>query len=169
MDYTIHYQHADAIVDHLNTIVPKISDDLLKAKYVGFVAIASATVYEVAIKDIFISFAKNEHEILGNLMESRFDRINGRISIKTIKEDYIKPLGIDYLTKFQRNLDIASDTYLRKNYRDIKSSYKNLLLARHKFAHTGEMLSTSTYAEMVLAYQDGKEVIKCLAETMLGD
>ena len=167
MDYTIHYQHADAIVSHLNTIVPALSDDLLKAKYAGFVAVAAATVYEVAIKDIFISFAKNEHLVLGNLIENQFYRINGRISLDIIKEDYIKPLGSSFLSNFKKNIQEASNNYLMSHRRDIVSSYRNLILERHEFAHAGMLLGNSTYAEMVQSYEDGKVVIQCLAKTLL--
>lgn len=167
MSYTSHFLHADEIIAHLNTIIPTITDDLLKAKYVGFVAVASATVYEVAIKDIFISFAKSEHNILGNLMASKFERINGKIDIETIKNDYIKPLGADYLDRFKVNLELSNNAFLQINRRDFKSSYKNLILTRHQFAHVGQLLGNSTYPEIVQAYEDGKEVIKCLSETML--
>ncbi len=63
MSYVTHFQHADDIVAHLDTVVPLLSAPLLSAKYMGFVAVASVTVYEVAIKDIFISFAKKAQGI----------------------------------------------------------------------------------------------------------
>jgi hypothetical protein len=167
MTYVDHFQHADDIVAHLNTIMPTVTNPLLSAKYVGFVAVASVTVYEVAIKDIFITFAKDKHKVLGAFTESFFNRINGKISIDVIKNDYIKRFGKKYLDKFEKKLSAETITYLRANGRDIKSSYSNLITWRNDFAHAGKMNTTSTYAEVVQAYEDGKEVIRCLAETMV--
>ena len=50
--------------------------------------------------------------------------------------------------------------------RDIRSAYGNLITWRNDFAHEGRVNSTATYAEVVQSYEDGKEVIRCLAETM---
>ena len=52
MPYLDHFQHADDVVTHLNSVVPTIPDPLLRAKYVGFVSVAAVTVYELAIKEI---------------------------------------------------------------------------------------------------------------------
>ena len=167
MTYVANFQHADDIVAHLNVVVPTVADPLLSAKYVGFVAVASVTVYEVAIKEIFISFAKKKHKILGAFTESYFYRINGKIGIDVVKKDYIKRFGPKYLEKFEKKLDAASRTHLLTYGRDIKNSYSNLITWRNDFAHAGRINATSTYAEAVQAYEDGKHVIHCLAETMI--
>lgn len=166
MNYSNHFQHADDIVAHLNTIMPTVNDPLLKAKYVGFVAIAAVTVYELAVKDIFIKFAQEKHKVLGTFTESYFNRINGKIALSTIKSEYIKRFGPKYLSRFDKKLNHAATAYLQTNRRDIKNSYSNLITWRNDFAHEGKINSTSTYAEITQAYQDGKEVIKCIAETM---
>jgi hypothetical protein len=140
---------------------------LLSAKYVGFVAVASVTVYEVAIKEIFITFAKDKHKVLGAFTESYFNRINGKISIDVVKKDYIKRFGPKYLEKFEKKLNFTTKAYLLANGRDIKNSYSNLITWRNDFAHAGSINATATYAEVVQAYEDGKEVIRCLAETMV--
>ena len=167
MNYAANFHHADDIVAHLNSVVPTVADPLLSAKYVGFVAVASVTVYEVTIKDIFITFAKDKHKVLGAFTESYFNRINGKISIDVVKKDYIKRFGPKYLAKFEKKLDSAAKAYLLANGRDIKNSYSNLITWRNDFAHAGRINATSTYAEVVQAYEDGKEVIRCLAETMV--
>lgn len=167
MAYDQHFKHADDIIAHLNIIVPGIQDNLLKAKYVGFVAVASVTVYEIAIKEIFISFARNKHKVLGTYAESHFNRINGKIAIKVIKDDYIKRFGQKYLDKFDEKLNKIARDYFSANGRDIKNSYSNLITWRNDFAHAGNINATATYQEAVQAYADGKEVIRCLAETMV--
>ena len=59
MSYLNSFQHADDVIAHLNTVLPTIADPMLKAKYTGFAAVAVVTVYEIAIKEIFINFAKD--------------------------------------------------------------------------------------------------------------
>ncbi|PMR69229.1 HEPN domain-containing protein [Halomonas heilongjiangensis] len=166
MTYTNHFQHADDVIDHLNGIVPNIQDPLVRIKYVGFVSVAAVTVYELALKEIFINFARNKHKVLGSFTENYFDRINGRIKIRVIQCDYIKKFGEKYNKRFDRKLDEAAKAYLLANRRDIKNSYTNLITWRNDFAHEGKLNSNTTYGEVVQAYQDGKEVIHCLAETM---
>ncbi|HEC12562.1 MAG TPA: hypothetical protein ENI80_04830 [Acidiferrobacteraceae bacterium] len=163
MAYIDHFQHADDVVNHLTSIVPTIADSLLKAKYVGFISVVAVTVYEMAIKDIFIEFANKKHKVLGNFTESYFDRINGRIKLVIIKDEYIKRFGIKYKTRFQRKLDERAKSYLQANHRDIVNSYSNLITWRNDFAHKGTVNIMATYEEVVQAYEDGKEVIHCLA------
>lgn len=166
MTYAIHFRHADDIISHLNSTVPNIQDPLVRIKYVGFVSVAAITVYELAVKDIFIKFARNKHKVLGSFTENYFDRINGRIKIKVMQDDYIKKFGDKYNERFKRKLDEAARTYLLANRRDIKNSYANLITWRNDFAHEGKLNSNTTYNEVVQAYQDGKEVIHCLAAAM---
>jgi len=164
--YTDHFQHADDVVNHLNTIVPDITDPLLRAKYVGFVSVVAVTVYEIAIKDIFIEFANKKHKVLGSFTESYFDRINGRIKLSIIKDDYIARFGVKYKKRFQKRLEQKSNDYFRLNHRDIRNSYANLITWRNEFAHEGRIKTSATYEEAVQAYEDGKEVIHCLAACM---
>ncbi len=166
MAYSDHFLHADDIITHLNGIVPTIADPLLTAKYVGFVSVAAVTVYELALKEIFIEFALKKHKVLGHFTKSYFNRINGRIKLKVIKEDYISRFGNKYDVKFQKNIEKKCRDYFLLNHRDIRNSYANLITWRNDFAHEGKINSTTTYNEVVQAYEDGKEVIHCLAESM---
>ncbi|MBI4776815.1 MAG: hypothetical protein HY788_21990 [Deltaproteobacteria bacterium] len=166
MSYVKHFKHADDIVNHLNAVIPTLTDPLLQAKYVGFVAVAAVTVYELAIKSVFIEFGTKKHRVFGTFTESYFDRINGKIRLPTIKDDYIKRFGERYKKRFEKKLERISEDYLRKNKRDIKSSYGNLITWRNDFAHEGRLRTTATYSEAVQSYEDGKEIIRCLAETM---
>lgn len=166
MPYTDHFEHANSVVTHLNGIVPNITDPLLRAKYLGFVSVVAVTVYELAIKTIFIEFAKRKHKVFGNFTESYFDRINGRIKIKIIKDEYVKRFGTKYLSRFQKYLDTKTNEYFQTHHRDIKNSYTNLITWRNDFAHEGRINTTATYNEVVQAYEDGKEVIHCLAASM---
>ncbi|TXH84720.1 HEPN domain-containing protein [Thauera aminoaromatica] len=167
MAYANHFRHADDVIAHLNTVVPTITDPLLVAKYSGFAAVAAVTVYELAIKEIFCEFGRRKHKILGNFTESYFDRINGRITLKNIKDDYCLRFGDAYASKFKNRLDTAARRYLIAHRRDARSSYGNLIVWRNDFAHEGRTPATATYAEVVQSYEDGKLVIHTLASSMV--
>lgn len=167
MSYQNRFSHADDVVNHLNTVVPTITNPLLVTKYVGFVSVSAVTVYEQAIKDIFIQFAHKKHKVLGNFTEEYFRRINGRIKISVIEDDYIKKFGEKYRKRFRRKIQEAERSYLVTNRRDIRSSYSNLITWRNDFAHEGNLSSNATYNEVVRSYEDGKNVIHCLAQTMV--
>jgi len=166
MAYSDHFKHADDVIAHLDSVVPSISDPLLKAKYSGFVAIAAVTVFELAVKEIFIEFAKKKHKILGNFTENYFDRINGRIKVQVIQNDYIMKFGNKYNLRFKKRLEKSQKNYLALHHRDIRSAYGNLVTWRNDFAHEGRINTTATYDEVVQAYNDGKEIIHCLAMSM---
>jgi hypothetical protein len=166
MPYADNFTHADDIVVHLNTVVPSLADPLLQAKYVGFVAIAAVTVYELAVKEIFVTFGTKKHRTFGAFTESFFRRINGRIKIPALKDDYIVRFGERYKKRFETKLQARAVAYLVRTRRDIMSSYHNIITWRNDFAHEGRIRTTATYSDVVQAYEDGKEVIHCLSETM---
>lgn len=166
MAYTDHYKLADDVIDHLNTVVSSISDPFIATRYVGFVAIVSVTVYELAIKEIFVEFGEKKHKVLGEFTRSYFSRINGRIKVDTIRNDYIKRYGDKYVNRFKRKLAEAETQNLRVKGISIQSSYANIITWRHEFVHEGKIPSTATYFEVTKSYEAGKEIIRCLAETM---
>lgn len=166
MPYKAHFSHADAVIEHLNTILPSVSDPILKAKYVGFVSIASVTVYELAIKTIFLEFSKNENKVLNCFTEKYFEKINGRIKIDVIQNDYLTKFGDNYLISFNKEIELAKIDFLRTHRRDFLAAYKNLIGWRHQFAHQGAINTTATFEEVAQAYEDGKSVIECLANVM---
>ncbi|MEN5101993.1 HEPN domain-containing protein [Stenotrophomonas sp. TWI809] len=166
MDYARHFQHADEIIEHLTPLVTGAKNPLLEARYTGFLTVAAVTTYELAVKSIFISFAQSKHKVLGAFTESHFNRINGRIKIEAIRNDYVRKFGEKYLKKFNNNLKRTGTLYLQTNQREITSSYDNLITWRNDFAHEGRIRAKSTFAEAARAYNDGKKVIECLADSM---
>jgi len=165
--YDDHFQHADDVIAHLDTVVPILLNPLLKTKYAGFVTVAAVTVYELAIKEIFCEFGRRKHKVLGAFSESYFNRINGRITLDDIKKDYCRRYGDTYVSKFKKKLDAATNVYFAAHHRDLKNSYSNLIVWRNSFAHDGKVPAMVTYTEVVQAYQDGKEVIHSLASSMV--
>ena len=166
MPYQSRFQPADDLITHLNPIVGGMADPFIVTRYVGFVAVAAVTVYELAIKDIFIDFATGKHKILGTFTESFFDRLNGRIRIADIREKYIPKFGDKYLTRFERKLDAIEKSSLAQFGISIRSRYGNLITCRHDFAHQGIISATMTFPDVIDAYESGKAVIHCLGATM---
>ena len=167
MAYADHFQHADDVITHLNVIVPAISDRLLAAKYAGFVAVSAVTVYELAIKEIFCEFARKKHKVFGKFTESYFERINGRVSLRNIKDEYCPRFGDVYADRFKTHLEKAAHIHLIQHRRDVRSAYANLIIWRNDFAHEGRAPATATYTEVTQSYEDGKVVIQALASSMV--
>ena len=130
-------------------------------------AVTAVTVYELAIKEIFTSFAEKKHKVFGNFTSSHFNRINGRIMKKDIEDRYIKRFGEKYLKRFKAKINALEKDANKQNKGSILSSYGNIITWRNQFAHEGDMPSTATYLEVKKSYFLGQELINCLAETMV--
>jgi hypothetical protein len=166
MPYVDNFKLADDFITHLDTVIGGISDPFLSSRYIGFVAVATVTVYELAIKEIFIEFGQRKHKVLGEFTRRSFDRINGRIKTNVIKDEYVICFGEKYVKRFRKKLDEAEKINLRRLGVSVLTSYGNVITWRNQFAHEGQVPSTVTYNEIKLSYNAGKEVIRCLAETM---
>jgi hypothetical protein len=166
MAYASHFTIADDMITHLNSIVGGITDPFISSRYVGFVSISAVTVYELALKEIFIDFAKRKHIVFGTYAESHFDRINGRIKHQNIKDDYIEKFGTRYLTRYQRKIADTERAFLVSHGKSVLNSYNNLITWRNDFAHAGRIPNTVTFNEVVASYHLGKELIRNVAETM---
>lgn len=102
MPYHDHFKIADDLILHLDSFVETINDPFISSRYVGFVAVSAVTVYELAIKDIFTDFASAKHKVLGNFTLLYFERLNGRIKLQELKNDYVKRFGQKYVVRFQK-------------------------------------------------------------------
>lgn len=166
MIYSDHFVLADDYITHLDAVILGISDPFIKSRYAGFLSVSAVTVYELAIKTIFIDFAKKKHSTFGTFVNSHFTRINGRIKLENIKNEYVPRFGDKYLTRFKTKLDKKEKEVLKSAGASIKSSYSNIITWRNDFAHAGQIPVTATYDEVKKAYAMGKIVIDCLAESM---
>ena len=153
------------MIVHLDSVVSTITDPFITSRYVGFVAVAAVAVYELAIKDIFIDFAAKKHTVFGAYAASHFDRINGRIKLQQLKDDYIARFGDKYLKRFVKLSKEAEDAFLKSKHISIKNSYQNIIECRNQFSHAGNP-TTLTYSEAIAYYEAGKEIIVCLSNTM---
>jgi len=163
MSYVDRFKATDDLINHLQPIVSEMTDEELKSKYAGFLSASAVTVYELAIKDIFISFAEKKNSVFGIFVTENFNQISGRIYIKDIK-DYVKSFGVKYLNKFNKRLEEKNKSLLGIYHNDISAIYGNLITCRHRFIHANN--TTMTFNEVVEGYKLGKEIINILNETM---
>ena len=105
MSYADHFKLAYDLISHLNPKVTSITDHFLASRYVGFVSVAAATVYELAVKEIFCSFGESKHVVLGNFTHKYFDRLNGRIKYKVLHEEYVYFFGDKYVRRFKKAIE----------------------------------------------------------------
>lgn len=167
MAYQEHFNLADEYIRHLDMVMNSIPDPFIKSRHVGFLAVSAVTVYELAVKEILIEFSENKHKVLGSFARSYFDRINGRIKTQIIKDEYVSRFGEKYKKRFQKILDEKEKELLKTQGVSIKSSYANIITWRNDFAHEGKIPTTATYDEVKRSYEVGKNLINCLADTMV--
>ena len=166
MAYQDHFKLADDLISHLNSIMGCVTDPFISSRYVGFVAVVSTTVFELAIKDIFIEFSDKKHKVLGTFTRKYFERLNGRIKYKELKETHMVRYGSKYVNKYAKLIQDADKRYVKAHGIGILSSYNNIIEWRHQFAHEGKIPTTATYDEVIRAFEAGKEVIHCLDKAM---
>ncbi len=167
MPYTDRFISTDNLVNHFNSaILGQVNDAQLLSNYAGFFAVSAVTVYELAIKDIFEDFAKKKNKVFGNFIHNHFEKINGRIKLKDLKDEHIKRFGTIYVDKFKKKLDEKDIAGLRDPQIgiSIKSCYSNLIVNRHDFVHQGH--HNLSLQEAIQNYFLGKEVINTLDQTM---
>ena len=166
MPHSRYFVLADSVINHLNTVMNTVSDPFISSRYVGLVSIASVTVYELCIKDIFFQFSNSKHRVFGSFVNKSFERMNGRIKLTIIKNEYLPKFGEVYVKRFSKKIESAERLTLRSSGKSIQSSYGNIIEWRNQFAHEGNFISTVTYNEAVESYYLGKEVINCLFKSL---
>lgn len=164
MTYQNRFVSTDNLITHLNPFVNAITDAEIKANYAGFLSVSAVTVYELALKDIFIDFAQKKNMVFGSFVEKYFSSINGRIKIADLKGQHIQQFGEKYLIKFEKKLQIREKIVFNTLRKNVRSDYSNLVICRHKYVHGG--YPTLTFQEVLDSYNVGKEVIHSLYETM---
>jgi RiboL-PSP-HEPN len=164
-----HLQKVEELATNLvrNAPVAGLSTDSFRADLAGFLAIAYAAAFEESVKEIFIAFAKSQHTILHRMVEKKFDRINGKIKIDTIKNDYLLPLGEQFKDVFSSELKRVEDEVLRSHGQSVISSFTNIIDWRNAFAHKLER--QTTIEEVQTSYVFAKKVIELLNSSLEND
>jgi len=167
MSYSRHFQAAKDYIDHTNAIVSSIQDPGVRQQYIGFISTSAVTAFELAIKEVLYVFAEKKHRVFGNFVENAYKSINGRITLKDLKNHHIPRFGQKYVNRFNRMLDQREREYLQAHGRSIKSSYGQILVCRHTFVHQGAVPPNVTYEEIVKSFEPGQTVVDTLAQTMV--
>lgn len=166
MAYIDHYRLVDDLLPHLDASVPALADPFLASRYTGLLALSSATVLELCVKEILITHADAISPVFGNYVAKSYERLNGRIKIRAIKEEHLAKFGEKYISYFSRLAKSADTAYVRSTGRSPIQSWNNLITWRHGFAHEGVVPVNATYTEAKQAYLDSKIVVNCLARTL---
>lgn len=166
MAYDDHFRLTDDLIAHLDGVVGSIKDPFIQSRYVGFLAMSATTVYELAVREIFIEFSDKKHRVFGAYAASHFQHLNGRIRTKDLRELHIPRFGEKYTKRYEREVEKAEKTGLRSSGISIISAYNNLIVWRNQFTHQGKIPTTPTYDEVKRSYGAGKEIIHCLARVM---
>jgi hypothetical protein len=133
---------------------------------VGFLTVSVVTVFELSIKDIFLEFSSKKHGSFGTYCGNVMDRMNGRISLKDLREIHVRKFGDKYIQRFLKKLDLQERDSLISSGFSVKSSYGNVVVWRNSFAHEGVLPVNASYVETRKGYEAGKLVLHCLAESM---
>lgn len=166
MNFEDRFTLSDSFLAHIDPMMGGMADDMVRSRYLGFLAVAAVTAYELALKDIFYRFSDQKHSVLGQLARSKFDRLNGQIKLADVKDRHIACFGKKYVERFSRELDIEERLALTAKEGSIKSSYGNIVIWRHNFVHEGTWPNTATYGDLRKAYQHGKRLIRCVDRAM---
>ena len=164
MAYTDRFVSTDLLILNLKPLITQIRDPQILANFAGFLCVSAVTVYELAIKDIFCDFAEKKNKVFGTFTKHHFSRINGRIKIDAITDDYAKTFGDKYKKNFKNFLAKKEESIMQTDRISIKSRYNNLILNRHSFVHNGAL--TFSINEAMDSYISGKEVIHILNKAM---
>ncbi|MBF0105311.1 MAG: hypothetical protein HQM16_08295 [Deltaproteobacteria bacterium] len=144
----------------------RLNDAFIVSRYTGFLTISAVTVFELALKTIFCDFATRKNKVLGTFCEKYFEKINGKIKFKDIKENYLPKFGSKYTKRFASKIDKIELFELKKNGISVKASYGNIVTWRHNFAHQGILPDNASYSEAKRGYESGKIIMECLSECM---
>jgi RiboL-PSP-HEPN len=164
--YEDHFKLVDDLLPHLDATTNEAIDPFITSRYAGFLALSSATVLELCVKDILINHSNEINASFGIFVSKSYERLNGRIKIQALKEEHLSKFGERYVKYFSRLLKKLNHLHFVSKRRSICQSYSNVITWRHSFAHEGQVPTNATYREVRDAYIDSKIVIRCLDRTM---
>jgi RiboL-PSP-HEPN len=162
MAFNAHLQKVEELAANVvrNAPAPGVATDSFRADLAGFLAVAYAAAFEESVKEIFVSFAQQQHTILHKMVLTKFDRINGKIRIEVIKSEYLLPFGEQFRDAFSTELQREEKQMLITEGQSITTCYTDIINWRHAFAHA---LERQTTLEAVQAsYSVAKKVVEIL-------
>jgi hypothetical protein len=165
MAYSNHFRLVDDVSAHFDAAVIA-ADAFMQSRYVGFYAVASAAVLELALKEVIVDFARHHHSLFGSYLASRYEKINGRIGLSSIADEHLKPFGKDFQNRFKRLLKRVDGLSIKKRGYSVILSYEALLTCRHEFAHEGSVPASTSYTDIKKGFEAGKIVMACFEKTL---
>ena len=165
MSYQGFYTLADDYIRHSDAYISALTDDFIKSRYSGFLAVSAVTVYELCISDICINFARRKHKVFGTFVAAKFERLNGRIRLGDVR-NHLDSFGDKYRKRFDRKLGVIERKSLSDGKGSVEQAYTNILVWRHTFAHEGRPPTNATYDEVKSSYELGKKVIDCMFQSL---
>jgi hypothetical protein len=165
MGYHDHFALVDDVSAHFDEAVGAVTP-MLASRYTGLYAVSSAAVLELAFKSIIVDFATRMNPVFGDYVSSRYEQVNGRIKVRAICDEHLKPFGEGYKIRFERLLKRIDASSVARRQGSLISAYGNLLTCRHMFAHEGVIPANSTYDEVKKGYSAGKLVMACLSKAL---
>jgi hypothetical protein len=164
--YQNHFRLVDDLLPHLDATVGAVTDPFIASRYSGFLALSSATVLELCVKELLIEHASTISPVFGVFVSKSYERLNGRVRVKALKEEHLPRYGAHYVAHFSKLLSRTDRFNLRSSGRSTSQSYDNVITWRHGFAHEGIVPPNATYGDVRNAYIDSKVVVQCLAKTL---
>lgn len=166
MAYQNHFRLVDDLLHHLDATVGAVTDPFIASRYSGFLALSSATVLELCVKELLIEHASRISPVFGVFVTKSYERLNGRVRIKALKEEHLPRYGTNYVKHFSELVSRTDRLTLSGRGRLISQSYDNVITWRHGFAHEGIVPPHATYGDVRNAYIDSKVVVQCPAKTL---
>jgi hypothetical protein len=164
MSYSRHYKLVDDVTQHFDEVTKSI-DPFIESRYVGFFAVASISVIELAYRDIIVDFATRAHPTFGTFFTSHYKRLNARVKLEHIEDD-LRRLGGPFKPRFSKLLNRVHAYEIRRNSFSVKDAYSSLITCRHKFSHEGSVPENIGYIDVKNGYRAGQIVLACLAKAL---
>ncbi len=161
------FKNVDDVIAALNEILSETDiSDFTKSRFAGLVAVEAVCAFELIIRNIIFEFCRNDSELFGGFVQSRFKRLKGRIGISDLKTNFLSHFGVEYVSKFDGILEELRNSAFAIGEPDPTLRYDNILQNRHTFTHEGSI--SLTYEEVIVYYQDACKVIIALERTLDG-
>lgn len=159
------YRQVDLLIFKMDELMAGSSvDPFLESHFAALVTVVSVAAFERRIKDIFCDFGASQNSTFGLYVKNDLGRINGRISIKSLKEQYLNKFGKKYIEGFKSELDILKNDALSNGQPNPAEFYDSLISARHNFVHELNV-KLPKYKEVKEFYLAGVTIISALERT----
>lgn len=156
-------ESVDSLIPHLDTVVANALPEVVQF-YVGFFAVTAVAAIEDSLKSTLVSCAERVDPRFGAYVDNANKRLNAQVKIEQIA-NHLAIFGEEPRKKFKSRI-CSFVCHFQGLYRtDPTSRYANLVLARHTFAHGGQ-ITNITYNEAKKGYRVGKTII-ALAQNSL--